>query len=91
MSRLPKLRQAAAGSITAETNFGRSPEGRDEEQHWPGPVSDVLDDGEYKLSIVEQGQTCTVRLEGPADTRTGLQYSARSVSTVTLRKFVFTL
>jgi hypothetical protein len=51
------------------------PEGRDDEQHWAGPVSDALDDGEYKFSIVSQGPTCTVRLEGPADPATGLQYS----------------
>jgi hypothetical protein len=51
------------------------PEGRDDDQHWPGPISDVLDDGEYNFSVVEQGQTCEVRLEGPADLRTGLQYT----------------
>jgi hypothetical protein len=50
------------------------PEGRGDDQHWPGPVSDVLDDGEYKLKVVAQGTTCTVRLEGPADPVTGLQY-----------------
>jgi hypothetical protein len=35
----------------------------------------VLDDGEYKFSIVSQSETCTVRLDGPADPATGLQYS----------------
>jgi len=51
------------------------PEGRDDDQHWAGPVSDVLDDGEYKFGVLSQEATCTVRLEGPADPATGLQYS----------------
>ncbi len=51
------------------------PEGRDDDQHWAGPISDALDDGEYKFSILSQGSTCAVRLEGPADPATGLQYS----------------
>jgi hypothetical protein len=51
------------------------PEGREDEQHWPGPLSDPLDDGEYELKIGSQSPACTVRLEGPADPRTGLQYS----------------
>lgn len=50
------------------------PEGHGE-GYWPGPVSDVLDDGEYKLSVVSQSNTCMLRLEGPADPATGLQYS----------------
>ncbi len=51
------------------------PEGRGDEQHWAGPASDVLDDGEYKFSVVSQDTTCKVRLEGPADPVTGLQFS----------------
>jgi hypothetical protein len=50
------------------------PEGRGDAQHWAGPKSDVLDDGAYDLKIVSQGPICTVRLEGPADPVTGLQY-----------------
>ncbi|MEY2394661.1 MAG: hypothetical protein QOF94_1006 [Acidobacteriaceae bacterium] len=50
------------------------PEGHGE-GYWPGPVSDVLDDGEYKLAIVSPSNPCTIRLEGPADPATGLQYS----------------
>jgi len=50
------------------------PEGHGE-GYWPGPVSDVLDDGEYKLNVVSQSNPCTLRLEGPADPATGLQYS----------------
>ena len=50
------------------------PEGHGE-GYWPGPVSDVLDDGEYKLSVVSQSSPCTLRLEGPADPATGLRYS----------------
>jgi hypothetical protein len=49
------------------------PEGHGEGQ-WPGPVSDVLDDGEYKSTIVSQGEECRVHLEGPGDPDTGLQY-----------------
>ena len=51
------------------------PEGRQDEQHWPGPLADVLDDGDYAFSIVSQGDACRVRLDGPPDSRTGLQYS----------------
>ncbi len=51
------------------------PEGTQDEQHWAGPVSDVLDDGVYALKILSQGANCGVRLEGPPDPRTGLQYS----------------
>jgi hypothetical protein len=50
------------------------PEGHGE-GYWPGPVSDVLDDGEYKLSTASRDNTCMVRLEGPSDSATGLQYS----------------
>jgi len=51
------------------------PEGRHDDQHWPGPVADALDDGDYAFSIVSQGTACRVRLDGPPDLRTGLQYS----------------
>jgi hypothetical protein len=51
------------------------PEGHSDAEHWPGPVSDVLDDGEYSFRVVSEESTCTVRLEGPADSRTGLQFS----------------
>ena len=51
------------------------PEGTQDEQHWRGPVSDNLDDGEYAFKIVSQGAQCTAELAGPPDDRTGLQYS----------------
>jgi hypothetical protein len=51
------------------------PEGEQDEQHWPGPVSDALDAGNYEFKVLAQGAVCTVRLDGPADPRTGLQYS----------------
>lgn len=51
------------------------PEGPQDAQHWPGPVSDVLDDGSYDFKVLSQDAVCMVRLEGPADPRTGLQYS----------------
>lgn len=51
------------------------PEGRQDEEHWPGPVADVLDDGNYEFTILSQGPICKVRLDGPPDPRTGLQYS----------------
>src|SRR5262249_9607562 len=51
------------------------PEGRKEEKHWPGPLADPLDDGDYVFSVLSQGDACKVRLDGPPDPRTGLQYS----------------
>src|SRR5207302_279181 len=51
------------------------PEGRQDEQHWAGPASDMLDDGEYQLTVLSHDSTCAVRLDGPADPVTGLQYS----------------
>ena len=51
------------------------PEGSQDDQHWPGPISDALDDGDYAFRIVSQDAHCAVRLEGPPDARTGLQYS----------------
>jgi hypothetical protein len=51
------------------------PEGRDDAEHWAGPVSDVLDDGAYDLKVISQGPVCAVRLDGLADPTTGLQYS----------------
>jgi hypothetical protein len=51
------------------------PEGDQDEHHWPGPISDALDDGEYKFSVVSTNPVCKVRLDGPPDAKTGLQYS----------------
>ena len=50
------------------------PEGDDDEQHWQG-ASTPLDDGAYAFSVLSQGARCTVRLEGPPDPPTGLQYT----------------
>ncbi len=50
------------------------PEGNDDEQHWTG-ASTLLDDGAYAFSILSQKNRCTVRLEGPPDPPTGLQYT----------------
>ena len=50
------------------------PEGNDDEQHWTG-ASTPLDDGPYVFSILSQDNRCTVRLEGPRDPPTGLQYT----------------
>src|SRR6266849_9326841 len=55
------------------------PEGTQDEQHWAGPVSDALDDGDYSFKILSQDSTCKVRLDGPPDPNTGLQY-AREIS-----------
>jgi len=54
------------------------PEGNDDEQHWTG-ASTPLDDDAYQFSILSQGTICTVRMDGPPDPPTGLQYS-REVS-----------
>jgi hypothetical protein len=51
------------------------PEGSQDAQHWPGPIADALDDGEYAFTVLSQGAQCTVRLAGPPDERTGLQYT----------------
>src|ERR1700723_3443776 len=50
------------------------PEGNDDEQHWTG-ASTPLDDSAYAFSILSQNNRCTVRLEGPPDPPTGLQYT----------------
>ena len=50
------------------------PEGDEDEQHWQG-ASTPLDDGAYAFSVLSQGARCTVRLEGPPDPPTGLQYT----------------
>jgi hypothetical protein len=50
------------------------PEGDEDEQHWQG-ASTPLDDGAYAFSVVSQDVRCTVRLEGPPDPPTGLQYT----------------
>ncbi len=51
------------------------PEGSEDDHHWPGPLSDVLDDGEYNFNALSEGTRCGILLEGPAGLRTGLQYS----------------
>jgi len=51
------------------------PEGTEDAQHWPGPIADALDDGDYKVTLVSHAPRCIVRMDGPADERTGLQYS----------------
>ncbi|HXX22642.1 MAG TPA: hypothetical protein VEO19_05775 [Terriglobia bacterium] len=50
------------------------PEGTQDEQHWAGG-SDVLDDGIYQLGVLSTGKVCTIRMQGPPDERTGLEYS----------------
>lgn len=50
------------------------PEGNEDEQHWGG-ASTPLDDGAYSFKVISQGERCTVRLDGPPDPPTGLQYS----------------
>jgi hypothetical protein len=50
------------------------PEGNDDEQHWNG-ASTALDDGMYTFTILSQSPRCAVRLDGPPDKPTGLQYT----------------
>jgi hypothetical protein len=71
---------AEAAKIGRWINYGGDklwplPEGRGDAEHWPGPVSDALDDGEYSFRVVSEKPACTVRLEGPADSATSLQFS----------------
>jgi hypothetical protein len=54
------------------------PEGNEDEHHWAGN-SDILDDGPFAFEIISQGQRCEVKLTGPADIQTGLQFT-RTVS-----------
>jgi hypothetical protein len=58
------------------------PEGSNDDHHWPGPLADVLDDGAYKPTVISQDPTCAVKLEGPPDPKTGLQYTRE----ITLRR-----
>jgi len=51
------------------------PEGAQDDQHWPGPISDGLDDGDYAFRILSQDSSCAARLEGPPEPKTGLQYT----------------
>jgi hypothetical protein len=51
------------------------PEGSGDERHWPGPISDLLDDGNYEFTVLSEAPNCKVRLDGPAEPKTGLQYS----------------
>src|SRR5579872_1741770 len=51
------------------------PEGDQDEEHWAGATSGVLDDGEYSFKVLSQGAQCSVQLQGPPDPATGLQYS----------------
>lgn len=72
----PSDPEARAGWI----NYGGDkiwpmPEGSQDEQHWPGPLSGPLDDGVYKLTVIAHKSTCKVRLIGPPDPQTGLQYT----------------
>ena len=68
--------QAAAGDWI---NYGGDkvwplPEGDEDEQHWGG-ASSPLDDGPYEFSTLSAGDVCKVRLVGPNDPPTGLQYT----------------
>ncbi|MBV8050439.1 MAG: hypothetical protein JOZ80_04585 [Acidobacteriaceae bacterium] len=61
-------------------NFGGDklwplPEGSENEQQWPGPISDALDAGDYKLTVSEDHETCAANLQGPPELITGLQFS----------------
>jgi hypothetical protein len=74
---------AEAAKIGRWINYGGDklwplPEGQGD-GHWPGPISDALDDGEYSLTTRTQDSRCTASLQGPPDPRTGLRY-AREIS-----------
>jgi len=51
------------------------PEGSGDAEHWSGPYSDPLDDGQYTATTAASDAGCSVHLEGPADPITGLRYS----------------
>lgn len=50
------------------------PEGSKDEQHWPGAGGSLLDDAPYDLEIISHNSLCSVRLTGPVDPFTGVQY-----------------
>jgi hypothetical protein len=50
------------------------PEGAQDEQHWI-VGSDLLDDGIYQFRVLSTGKVCTIRMQGPPDEKTGLEYS----------------
>ena len=50
------------------------PEGNNDEQHWTG-ASTPLDDSPYAFTVLSDRGKCSVRLEGPPDPPTGLQYT----------------
>lgn len=54
------------------------PEGNEDEQHWVGN-SDVIDDSPFSFRKVSEGKECQIELTGPADPRTGIQFS-RTIS-----------
>ena len=70
----------AAGARPRWYNYGGDkiwpmPEGDQDEHHWPGPLSDPLDDGDYSFRVLSLSPDCKIRLDGPPDPKTGLQYS----------------
>lgn len=74
---------AEAAKLGRWINYGGDklwplPEGQGD-GHWPGPISDALDDGEYSLTTRTLNSRCTASLQGPPDPRTGLRY-AREIS-----------
>lgn len=71
---------AQAGNKPMWFNYGGDkiwpmPEGNEDEHHWPGPISDPLDDGTYAFTVLSTAPQCRIRLDGPPDPKTGLQYS----------------
>jgi len=50
------------------------PEGSKDEQHWPGAGGSLLDDSPYAFEVLSHNSVCSVRLTGPIDSFTGLQY-----------------
>ncbi len=50
------------------------PEGNNDEQHWPGATGEPLDSGVFRLEVLRQDATCTVRMTGPPDAMIGQQY-----------------
>lgn len=51
------------------------PEGSKDEEHWPGAGGSLLDDAPYAFEGISHNAVCTVRLTGPTDPFTGLQYT----------------
>src|SRR5262249_27715909 len=63
------------GLISAGAKIGPRPEGEKAETHWPGPTPDPREAADNASKTLCLPPQAPVRLTGPPDPKTGLQYS----------------